>query len=412
MWHALWNIVNELSPWLLLGAVVAGLMHLLVPAGSLKRLLQGRGGLLASVLVGIPLPLCSCSVIPVAIGLRKEGAGRAASLGFLISTPQTGVDSVFVSGAMLGWPFAMVKVIAALIMGLIGGGLAHVFAREDSETDAATAPAQAPTHESMSRRSLAALLHSVELIRSIWRWLVIGIVVSALITWLLPANQLSDLAGVSGVLAMLLTLMVSLPLYVCATASVPIAAALVSNGLPAGAAMVFLMAGPATNVATVGAVYRTFGTKTTGLYLVTMVVGSVMAGLLFDSVLPTQEVPSLTQHDHTSRLAVACSILMIGMIFWFAVEDIIRFRRRSQETAGDLKFRITGMNCENCAAGLEREFRNVAGVENATVTYATEEAAISGNPDPADISEVVSRNGFEAELVPIDNQLPGSGVTD
>ena len=119
MLPALWEILNELSPWLLLGAAVAGLMHMLVPAGALKRLLRGRGGLVASVLVGIPLPLCSCSVIPVGIGLRREGVGSGAAVGFLISTPQTGVDSILVSGSMLGWPFAIFKVIAALVMGVI-----------------------------------------------------------------------------------------------------------------------------------------------------------------------------------------------------------------------------------------------------------------------------------------------------
>lgn len=201
-------------------------------------------------------------------------------------------------------------------------------------------------------------------------------------------------------------------MYVCATASVPIAAALVSNGLPTGAAMVFLMAGPATNVATVGAVYRTFGTKATGLYLATMVLGSILAGLFFDSVLPTQAVQSLTEHQHTNGLAVVCSILMVGLIVWFAIEDGVRLAKSSKETTGDLKFRITGMNCENCAAGLEREFRNVAGVENAIVTYATEEAAIRGNPDPAEISEVVARKGFDAELVLNDDQVPGSHATD
>jgi uncharacterized membrane protein YraQ (UPF0718 family)/copper chaperone CopZ len=413
MLQAVWNILVELSPWLLLGAVVAGLMHLLVPAGSLKRLLQGRGGILASVIVGIPLPLCSCSVIPVGIGLRKEGASTGASVGFLISTPQTGVDSILVSGSLLGWPFAIFKVFAALVMGLIGGGLTQLLG-DDSESEQENEPATKPAseHESLTSRVMDAVAHSIELIRSIWRWLVIGILVSAVITWLMPANQLSSLAGASGVVAMLLTLVISLPLYVCATASVPIAAALVSAGLPAGAAIVFLMAGPATNLATLGAVYRTFGKRTTGVYLATMIVGSIAAGLLFDFVLPVQVAQNLTHHDHTNWLSVVCSAVMVGMIVWFAADDLKRWWHRKPATAGDLRYRITGMNCENCAAGLERDFKEVAGVEAATVHFSSEEAIISGNPSNQDILQVVSSKGLTATPVSSEQQLAGDSVTD
>ena len=413
MLQAVWNILNELSPWLLLGAVVAGLMHLLVPAGSLKRLLQGRGGLLASVIVGIPLPLCSCSVIPVGIGLRKEGASPGASVGFLISTPQTGVDSILVSGSMLGWPFAIFKVFAALAMGLIGGGLTQLLG-DDAESEPENEPVtkSASESESLTSRLIDAVSHSIELIRSIWRWLVIGILVSAVITWLMPANQFSSLAGASGVVAMLLTLVISLPLYVCATASVPIAAALVSAGLPAGAAIVFLMAGPATNLATVGAVYRTFGIRTTGVYLATMIIGSIAAGLLFDFVLPVQVARNLIHHDHTNWLSVVCSAVMVGMIFWFAVDDLKRWWQRKPAIAGDLRYRITGMTCENCAAGLERDFGEIAGVDAASVRFSTEEAIVSGNPANEDILQAVSSKGFKAELISGQQQIAAEPVTD
>ena len=410
MLPAIWKILNELSPWLLLGAAVAGLMQLLIPAGSLKRVLTGRSGLLASVLVGIPLPLCSCSVIPVGIGLRREGASSGAAVGFLISTPQTGVDSVLVSGSMLGWPFAIFKVCAALIMGVIGGGLTQAFG-DDSETAEEIKSVDTVSGQSRTDRSVGALLHSVELLRSIWRWLVFGIAVSALISWLVPPDQLSGLVGASGVVALLLTLLISLPLYVCATASVPIAAALVNSGLPTGAAMVFLMAGPATNLATLGAVFRTFGTKTTGLYLLTMVSGSIAAGLLFDSFLPAQSVGNLTQHDHTNWFSNVCSVAVVVMIGWFAFEDL---RRRFWQVPaeGDMRYRITGMTCENCAAGLERDFKEIAGIDNVTVRFSTAEARIEGNPAPGDILQVFSNKGFTAEQIGHDDNTTEKHVTN
>lgn len=413
MWNAVWNILNELSPWLLLGAAVAGLMHLLVPAARLQKLLRGRGSLLASVLVGIPLPLCSCSVIPVGIGLRKEGASRGASVGFLISTPQTGVDSILVSGSLLGWPFALFKVGAALVMGLLGGGLTQRFGQDGgADQSVTTGPTAGEAAQlSFGRRISESVMHSVELIRSIWRWLVIGVLVSAGITWLLPADQLTGVAGTSGLPAMLITLVISLPLYVCATASVPIAAALVSSGLPAGAAMVFLMAGPATNLATLGAVFRTFGLRTTGLYLLTMIVGSIAAGLLFDSFLPSQAVQALTHHHHSHWFSTLCSCIVIGMVTWFALEDIQRLWPR-EKIAGDLTLRITGMNCENCASGLERDFKLVPGVEDATVRFATEEAIISGNPEISALTQIVTDKGFAiGELTVGDKRLEGC-VTD
>lgn len=413
MLQAVWNILVQLSAWLLLGAVVAGLMHLLVPAGRLKRLLQGRGGLLASVIVGIPLPLCSCSVIPVGIGLRKEGASRGASIGFLISTPQTGVDSILVSGSLLGWPFAVFKVFAALIMGLIGGGLTQLLG-DHSLSEPENDPVAKPASENppLTSRLMDAVAHSTELIRSIWRWLVIGVLVSAVITWLMPANQLNSLAGASGVVAMLLTLAISLPLYVCATASVPIAAALVSAGLPAGAAIVFLMAGPATNLATLGAVYGTFGKRTTGVYVATMIVGSITAGLLFDFVLPLQVARNLTHHEHTNWLSVVCSVVLVGIIVCFAVEDLKRWWQRKAATSGDLRYRITGMNCENCAAGLERAFQEVAGVESATVSFSSREAIIGGNPLNQDILQVAVNTGCAAERVSGEQCRAGDSITD
>jgi len=210
----------------------------------------------------------------------------------------------------------------------------------------------------------------------------------------------------------LLTLVISLPLYVCATASVPIAAALVSAGLPAGAAIVFLMAGPATNLATVGAVYRTFGIRTTGVYLATMIIGSIAAGLLFDFVLPVQVARNLIHHDHTNWLSVVCSAVMVGMIFWFAVDDLKRWWQRKPAIAGDLRYRITGMTCENCAAGLERDFGEIAGVDAASVRFSTEEAIVSGNPANEDILQAVSSKGFKAELISGQQQIAAEPVTD
>ncbi|MEZ6061058.1 MAG: permease [Planctomycetaceae bacterium] len=396
MIHAVWNILLELSPWLLLGAVVAGVLHVIVPAGWLRKHLSGRGGVLKAVLFGIPLPLCSCGVIPVGLGLKKDGASNGAVVGFLISTPQTGVDSILVSASMLGWPFAVFKVAAALVTGLIGGLFADTVT---TEVTAAPESSRDPsgTTSSAWRRFLD---HAWMLIHSIWFWLTIGVLVSAMISWLVPENSLAGRPGMTGISAMLLTLLISVPLYVCATSSVPIAAALVVSGLPAGAALVFLMAGPATNVATLGAVYRTLGPKSLAVYLATIVVGSIAAGLAFESVVDTGAVIS-AMHDHsTGWLRIACAVLLLGLLLVAAAQDIRRWLRRNEMTRNASSqsvqtLHVDGMTCNGCAARLERVLQSADGVRRASVSFDARQAVVEGDASRQALCESIERAGFE-----------------
>ena len=244
------------------------------------------------MLLGVPLPLCSCAVIPTGLGLKKQGASDGATVGFLISTPQTGVDSVLVTSAMLGLPFALFKVACAAGTGLLGGWLADRASTPSLPIMTTTPPERADRHRWREARD-----HVLELLRSIWMWIVVGVVLSAFIGAWLPTGQLSALSDYGGLPGMLAALVLSLPLYVCATASVPIATSLVQAGLPAGAAIVFLMAGPATNVATLGAVYRTLGAKVLAIYLGTIIAGSMVGGLLFGWLIDRTTI-SLASHSH------------------------------------------------------------------------------------------------------------------
>ena len=276
---SLWDVMLALAPWLLLGAALSGVIHVLLPSDFVRRHLTGRGSVIKSVILGVPLPLCSCGVIPAGLGLKKDGASDGASVGFLISTPQTGVDSILVSAAFLGWPFAIFKLVAAAVTGLVGGVLTEQFGGERYDLGSTD-----DEQDSSEQSGLATgITHADDLIQSIWGWLAVGVVVSAAITTFLPANALSNWTAWGPVITMITVLVVSLPLYVCATASVPIAASLVAGGMPTGAALVFLMAGPASNVATIGAILKGFGPRILGIYLGTIIVGSVGLGILFDT---------------------------------------------------------------------------------------------------------------------------------
>ncbi|MCA9083218.1 MAG: permease [Planctomycetaceae bacterium] len=392
--QTIWSIWLQLAPWLLLGAVIAGILHVVLPTGWLHRQLSGRAGVLKAVLFGVPLPLCSCGVIPVGLGLKKSGAGNGATVGFLISTPQTGVDSILVSASFLGWPFAVLKVVVALITGIVGGLL----------TDFVVPPAdvsmQVPVESAIRPRKLQAFRdHTLMLIQSVWGWLVTGVIVSAVITVMAPQEFVSNLPGTSGIPALLVTLLISLPLYVCATASVPIAAALVASGLPPGAALVFLMAGPATNVATLGAVYRTLGLKSLVVYLVTIVAGSLIAGIGFNSVLAGTVSRHL--HEHSGGpLAVFSGVLLAGLIAWFATQDLQRWwhKRRSAKIGDGSQMtvvKVAGMTCNGCAGRLERVLKATDGVRQASVSFADGEARVEGTASADRIRRTVENAGFQ-----------------
>ncbi len=392
MIDAVWNIWLELAPWLLLGAIVAGLMNILIPDGWMKKHLSGRMGVLKAVLVGVPLPLCSCGVIPVGLGLKKSGASNGAAVGFLISTPQTGVDSILVSASFLGWPFAVLKVVVALVTGLIGGWLADM--------GAPTLPGSSSPNETVLPANTGLwqrfIHHSVDLIQSIWGWLVIGVLVSAAITWLVPENSLADMPLLTGLSALVITLLISVPLYVCATASVPIAAALVAAGLPPGAALVFLMAGPATNVATLGAVYRTLGARTLVIYLGTIVAGSFLAGLAFNSIIHPEVL--LHAHDHTSSWwRLASAIILALMIAWFAIDDVRNWLRRRTKISNNVPsttLAVAGMTCNGCASKLEKALAAQPGVVKADVSFDQGKAIVSGTASYELLSQTVQQTGF------------------
>jgi len=383
-----WSVMLALAPWLLLGALVAGLLHVLLPAGFVHRELSGKAGVLKAVALGVPLPLCSCGVIPAALGLRRDGADRGATVGFLVSTPQTGVDSVLVSASFLGWPFAIFKVAAAAVTGIVGGYLAGTISEDDADEAEPEAEAQ-PV-----QRTFAGMAeHSMSILRTIWHWVAVGVLASAAIgTWVPPGS----FEGLGSIASMLAVLAVSVPLYVCATGSVPIAAALVAGGLPAGSALVFLMAGPATNVATIGAVYRTLGRRTLAVYLGTIIVGSMAAGLLFDSLLPTAASALPGHHGMALWWQTAAAIVLTALLAWFALADLRAFisRKTSAGRPESIEMSVAGMTCNGCRGKLEAALLGTAGVDAAVVILEPGSARVWGSLDEAGLGKAVSDAGF------------------
>lgn len=353
-----------------------------------------------AVFLGIPLPLCSCGVIPAGIGLKKNGASDGAALGFLISTPQTGVDSVFVSASVFGWPFAIFKMILAAVTGMVGGFFAVSTGSADTSENLSAPPA--PT----AHWSKLWFDHSLELIRSIWKWLVAGILVSAVITiWVVPTSAFQQLSEANLLTSLLLMLLVSLPLYVCATASIPIAAALVSGGIPVASALVFLIAGPATNLATIGAIYSQFGIRNTFVYLSTLTFGSIAGAFIFDQIWGNSAIQSNPHlHEHLDGFSVISGIVLLGLFVWFAYGEArtrIRKQRAREEVGSDAaktqSLQVTGMNCQACVSRIESELFEIPGIKHVSVDLESGSVEIEGSARLPAISKAITKAGFQVQ---------------
>ena len=401
MLEALWNTLLALAPWLLVGAAAAGALHVVLPQNFLRRQLAGRGGVVKAAAIGVPMPLCSCSVIPVGLSLRRQGASPGATVAFLISTPETGVDSISVSAGMLGWPFALFKVASAFAIGVVGGLLANRMTPAAADpAPLAPAPAAPPSAGPLAR----GLAHALEILRSVWRWLALGIVASAAIAYYLPDGGLERFGAYGNAAAMVAALAISIPLYVCALASVPIAAALVGSGFPPGAALVFLIAGPATNVATIGAVYRALGRRTLAVYLATIIVGSVACGLLFEGLIPTDVRAAVghVHHDAPHWWTAAAAVVLVALLGWFAVDDVRRLLRpktsspRAPADAGSVELAVEGMTCLNCVARLEQSLARQPGVASAAVTLEPGRAVVHGAVSAEEVRRWIAQAGFHA----------------
>jgi hypothetical protein len=282
-----WNTMAEMSPYLLFGFLMAGLLSVWVSQRLVEKHLGGRGiwPLVKASLFGIPLPLCSCSVIPVSMSLYKHGASKGSTISFLLSTPQTGVDSIFVTFSLLGPIFAIFRPLAALVTGIVGGTLVDLFAADKQPN---TTPVPACTDEccraSQHGKLVRALKYGfVALPRDIGKPILVGLVIAAVISAVVPEGFFAEKLG-EGIFAMIVMMFVGIPIYVCATASVPVAAALILKGLSPGAALVFLMTGPATNAAGLVTIWKALGRRTALVYLVTVAGCALLGGLILDLV--------------------------------------------------------------------------------------------------------------------------------
>ena len=366
---ATWEVFLLASPYILLGLAAAGLIHGLMPAARVARWLgrPGMGSMAKGALLGVPLPLCSCAVVPVTMELSRKGASREASLAFLVSTPETGVDSMLLTWGLMGPVMTVARPVAALATSLVAA-ISSLFSRADrphldrpeQSSDAENGP---PPPRPGLRQGLRYGFRSM--VDEIGFWLAAGLVLTGLITALVPDELIREGIG-RGPWALVAMLLLGVPLYMCASASTPIAAALMFKGLSPGAALVFLLAGPATNASSLVLIARFFGRRFLAIYLGSVAATALAAGLALDLLVAKvgwAVLPRLAAgEDAESRLltlaSAAALLLLLGASFARG-----SWRSAVREVAGDLRQwqrLLTGRNNqaehihteEHCAARL------------------------------------------------------------
>lgn len=402
------NMLNEMSPYILLGFLIAGALHAFVPAKMMTRHLSGSSfsSVVKAALFGIPLPLCSCGVLPTAVALRRNGASNAASSSFLIATPQTGVDSIAATYSLLGPAFAVIRPVASLFTALLGG--MAVGASERNEACPANDTARHDNREDTESRGFASKLWEMlrygffDMVRSIGKWLIIGLVIASLITLFVPQDFFVKLSSVP-ILAMIAVVIVAIPMYVCATGSIPIALSLMLKGLSPGAAFVLLMAGPAANFASITVISRAMGRRCATVYLSSIIICAIGFGLAIDYLMPRDwfldPIAGMHATCHSaasfSPFSLVCSGILVVLLIVAMIANYMPQKQIQNKSDMTKEYHIKGMACAHCKATVEKNLASLPGVTSVVVDLTKGTATVEGEHDSKAAIDMISSLGFD-----------------
>lgn len=481
------TLFAQMAPFLLLGFLLAGVIHVWIPNHLYVPKISKPNfkSVLWAALFGVPLPICSCGVIPTSIAIRREGASKGASVSFLISTPATGVDSILATYSLLGLPFAVLRPIAAFATALFGGVLTNAVTRGEiaggvngtetanvanstkvadlqdaAEVVATTKIAEGKCHEdadencscgghgkcdcnssaatgkcgcgdnahtekaSVAHRVKETLRYGfVDMVSNVSKWLCIGLVLGALIAAFVPNDFFLALREYP-LLCMLAVLVLAMPMYTCATGSIPLALALVAKGITPGAALVLLMAGPATSIASMLVVGKSFGKRTLAAYLVSIAGGALFFGFVVDTffmdtflaaMLPSGAAMEMG-HGALGIFDYVCACFLALLMIYSRLPKRRGKHCCCDEHCGcsehdhaaacdaDLKtgevalthtYRVLGMNCSHCKMCVEKAAMKLDGVTFATADIAKKQLEIEGSVDEAELKVAIEAAGFE-----------------
>lgn len=408
---ALWDTAQAMAPWLLFGFLAAGLLSLFFSPALVCRFLgraAGKKAVALAVLLGVPLPLCSCGVLPLAASIRRSGASKGAMAAFLISTPQTGIDSFFATGSLLGWVFALVRPLVATLTGLAGGFAIQAIDNETLTTDAPLAT-EAPPQTSLFGKLLAALQYGyLTLLKGIAPALLIGLIISALILVFVPDSLFSSEALGNDWIAFPVMLLIGMPMYVCSTASIPVALALMAKGISPGAALIFLIVGPALNGASLTVLLQLLGKKCLAVYLFIISLAAVLAGLALNAanaswgLLPNYaELAANTCHGDCGEAAPLRPIfatILFALLAWHLIIRPLLSRLSAQKVLAAAQpherlVTVKKMRCDHCRGAVKQLLQSYPQVT--AVTLVDNETFRVEGVLPETLAADITKLGFE-----------------
>jgi len=410
----IWLLFVEIAQYMLLGMSFVALFNFFFK----KDLINNHIGkndfksIIKSALFGVPLPLCSCGVVPTSVYLSKNGASKPAVIAFLISTPQTGIDSIIATYGMLGPVFAIFRPIAALIMGFVGG-IVFLFVNKDNQFDKDSSNEikfeieEITPNENIIEKAKKSIKYAYwEFLNDISTQFLIGLIIAGFISALVPNNFFADTIFQNKLLSMLLIILFSIPLYVCATASIPIAVTMMMKGLSPGIAYAFLVAGPISNAASIAILSKILKKKSLILYLSLVVIMTIIFGFILDWIHYTFNINPhlymLHTHLHSHNFSLWQYILatifigLLSIIFYKKISIKIKNYFSKGKGGSEMhKYKVEGMSCSHCVMNVEKAIRSVEGVEDVKVVLAENSAEIKGNYDILKIKNAVDSIGYK-----------------
>jgi len=394
----IWNLFMAMSVYLVFGFLVAGIVSVFLKPEKIFRHFGNSGfsSILKAVLFGVPLPLCSCGVLPPAAGLYKSGASKGSTLAFLISTPTTGIDSIIATYGLMGGIFMILRILASVVIGIVAGIVSDIFSGEKDTAFVKQVP-EISCSSSGAWIKEALRFGFVEVYQSTARWIFLGVIIGGLISYLVPENILSMYAG-NRWMTYLIMLVVGLPLYVCATGSIPIAASLAAKGISPGACLVFLIAGPATNTVTMLFVGKTLGKKHLIIYLVSIVLGALIFGLLLDNILINYNLSIQPFHHSHNKLfevlSLVCSFVLIGISIVSVFTHMLSTRKKGSFC---FVYNVPDISCQNCVRNIKNVLLTESGIKSVKVDVKSKKVTICADfNDDKKLKQLLDQAGYPA----------------
>jgi uncharacterized membrane protein YraQ (UPF0718 family)/copper chaperone CopZ len=412
----IWIVFVEMSPYLLLGISFVAILDLFISKSFITKQVgtNNLASIIKTAIFGIPLPLCSCGVVPTSVYLEKSGASKPSVVSFLISTPQTGIDSIVATYGMLGPVFAVFRPVAAFIMGIVGGIVTYFFQKngKDAKTkkinlNLVEIPLENKGKNFWTKAKKSLRYAFIEFIDDISTQFLVGLIIAGAISFFLPNDFFASVFKGNEVVGMAVVILFAIPMYVCATASIPIAMSLMMKGFSPGIAYVFLVAGPVTNAASLSILSKVLGKKLLVVYVSTVIILAVLFGVLLNWIFSVTGIDPHSQmnHIHLHNHSAAFSIWDYIFALFFLILLLSSYYRKLYNKFKGVKmseawkisgiYKIEGMTCNHCVMNVEKAIRSVAGVENVEVNLSGGYAKIDGNFSVDDVKNAVETIGYK-----------------